>query len=84
MLFRDELAVKLAKFNFWLNPDAVRSIIETIDAIPATIEGNRDVLAWLRGERSWYDEDEKRHRHVRLIDFETASVNSFYVSWSGR
>jgi len=81
MLFRDELAVKLAKFNFWLNPDAVRSIIETIDAIPATIEGNRDVLAWLRGERSWYDEDEKRHRHVRLIDFETASVNSFYVSW---
>ena len=81
MLFRDELAAKLAKFNFWLNPDAVRSIIETIDAIPATIEGNRDVLAWLRGERSWYDEDEKRHRHVRLIDFEKASVNSFYVSW---
>jgi type I restriction enzyme R subunit len=81
MLFRDELAVKLAKFNSWLNPDAVRSIIETIDAIPATIEGNRDVLAWLRGERSWYDEEEKRHRHVKLIDFETASVNSFYVSW---
>ena len=81
MLFRDELASKLAKFNSWLKPDAVRSIIETIDAIPATIEGNRDVLAWLRGEKSWYDEEEKRHRHVKLIDFETASVNSFYVSW---
>jgi type I restriction enzyme R subunit len=81
MLFRDELAVKLAKFNSWLKPDAVRSIIETIDAIPATIEGNRDVLAWLRGEKSWYDEEEKRHRHVKLIDFETASVNSFYISW---
>ena len=81
MLFRDELAVKLPKFNSWLKPDAVRSIIETIDAIPATIEGNRDVLAWLRGERSWYDEEEKRHRHVKLIDFETASANSFYVSW---
>jgi type I restriction enzyme R subunit len=81
MLFRDELAAKLAKFNSWLKPDAVRSIIETIDAIPATIEGNRDVLAWLRGERSWYDEDEKRHRHVKLIDFETPSANSFYVSW---
>jgi type I restriction enzyme R subunit len=81
MLFRDELAAKLAKFNSWLKPDAVRSIIETIDAIPATIEGNRDVLAWLRGEKSWYDEEEKRHRHVKLIDFETASVNSFYVSW---
>ena len=81
MLFRDELAAKLAKFNPWLKPDAVRSIIETIDAIPATIEGNRDVLAWLRGEKSWYDEEEKRHRHVKLIDFETSSVNSFYVSW---
>ena len=81
MLFRDELAAKLAKFNSWLKPDAVRSIIETIDAIPATIEGNRDVLAWLRGERSWYDEEEKRHRHVKLIDFETPSANSFYVSW---
>jgi type I restriction enzyme R subunit len=81
MLFRDELAAKLAQFNSWLKPDAVRSIIETIDAIPATIEGNRDVLAWLRGERSWYDEEEKRHRHVALIRFESPSGNTFHVTW---
>jgi type I restriction enzyme, R subunit len=81
MLFRDELAAKLAEFNPWLKPDAVRSIIETIDAIPATIEGNRDVLAWLRGEKSWYDEDEKRHRHVTLIHFETPGDNTFDVTW---
>lgn len=81
MLFSDELAAKLAEFNAWLKPDAVRSIIETIDAIPATIEGNRDVLAWLRGEKSWYDEDEKRHRHVTLIHFEKPSDNTFYVTW---
>lgn len=81
MLFRDELSAKLTQFNSWLKPDAVRSIIETLDAIPATIEGNRDVLAWLRGERSWYDEDEKRHRHVKFIDFETPSNNMFNVSW---
>jgi type I restriction enzyme R subunit len=81
MLFRDELAAKLTQFNQWLKPDAVRSIIETIDAIPATIEGNRDVLSWLRGERSWYDEEEKRHRHVTLIDFETPSANTYHITW---
>jgi type I restriction enzyme R subunit len=81
MLFRDELAAKLAEFNPWMKPDAVRSVIETIDAIPATIEGNRDVLAWLRGERSWYDEEEKRHRHVTLIRFEAPGYNTFHVTW---
>ena len=81
MLFRDELAAKLAKFNPWLTPDAARSVMETIDAIPATIEGNRDVLAWLRGEKSWYDEEEKRHRHVTLINFETPSDNAFHITW---
>jgi type I restriction enzyme, R subunit len=57
-LLRDELEDRLAEFNPWLAEDAIRSIIETLDAIPATIEGNRDMLSWLRGARSWYDENE--------------------------
>ena len=81
MLFRDELEAKLAEFNPWLSADAVRSIIETLDALPPTIEGNRELLGWLRGERGWYDENEKRHRRVRLIDFETAANNVFHVTW---
>ena len=81
MLLRDELEAKLAEFNSWLNADAIRSIIETLEAVPATIEGNREILAWLRGERGWYDEAEKRHRGVRLIDFERADANVFHVSW---
>lgn len=81
MLLRDELEAKLAEFNPWLSADAVRSIIETLDAIPATIEGNREILAWLRGERGWYDENDKRHRRVQLIDFENTSRNVFHVSW---
>ena len=40
MIFRDELAAKLRAFNPWLTSDAVRSIIETIDAIPPTMEGS--------------------------------------------
>jgi type I restriction enzyme R subunit len=81
MILRDELTAKLAGLNPWLNADSVRSIIETIEALPATIEGNRQVLAWLRGERSWYDENEKRQRPVKLIDFENREANTFHVTW---
>ena len=81
MLLRDELEAKLAEFNPWLSADAVRSIIETLDAIPATVDGNREMLMWLRGERGWYDETEKRHRRVQLIDFDDTNANVFHVSW---
>lgn len=80
-LFREVLEAKLAAFNPWLTPDAVRSIVETLDALPATIEGNREVLAWLRGERQWVDEAEKRHRRVQFVDFERADENALHVTW---
>lgn len=79
--FRDVLEAKLAAFNSWMSADAVRSVMETLDALPATIEGNRELLAWLRGERQWYDEAEKRHRPVIVIDFEHVADNVFHVTW---
>ena len=79
--FRDVLEAKLAAFNPWMSFDAVRSVVETLDALPATIEGNRELLAWLRGERSWFDEQEKRYRRVHLIDFEHVGANTFHVTW---
>jgi len=79
--FRDVLEAKLAAFNSWLTADAVRSIVETLDAMPASIEGNRKLLSWLRGERAWYDEAEKRHRAVTLIDFGHPAENVFHVTW---
>lgn len=81
MLLRDTLAAKLRQFNAWLKPDSIRSIIETLDAIPPTIEGNREMLAWMRRERSWHDEDEKRQRPVKLIAFDNSSANDYHVSW---
>ena len=38
MMFRDELEEALAKFNPWMTPDAVRQVIEKLEAIPPTIE----------------------------------------------
>ena len=81
MLLRGELEAKLRRFNAWLTADAVRQIVEKLEALPPTIEGNREMLAWMRGERQWSDEGEKRHRRVRLIDFETPAANALQVTW---
>lgn len=81
MVFRDDLEAKLLDFNSWLTDDQARAIVDTIEALPSTIEGNRDVLAWIRGERQWYDEVEKRHRPVQVVDFDNPSSNSFVVTW---
>jgi len=80
MLLRDELEAVLAKFNPWMMADAIRQVVEKLEALPLTIEGNRDMLAWLRGERQWYDEAEKRHRPVQLINFEQPGENVFHVT----
>jgi type I restriction enzyme, R subunit len=81
---RGTLINKLAAFNAWLGDDGVRGVLDALEALPPTIEGNRELLSWLRGERAWYDENEKRHRHVTVIDFEDASQNALHVSWEWR
>ena len=81
MLFRGKLEAALGRFNPWLSDDAIRGVVERLEALPPTIEGNREMLAWLRGERQWYDEAEQRHRPVMLIDFETPGANVLQVTW---
>ena len=81
MFLRGELLGKLRQFNAWLTADAARAIVERLEAIPASIDGNRELLAWMRGERKWYDEGEKRHRAVVLIDFTPGADNELHVSW---
>ena len=84
LLFRGVLEEALDRFNPWMTDDAVRSVVENILALPSTIEGNRQMLAWLQGERQWYDEIKRRHRQVRLIDFEDTSANVLHVTWELR
>jgi type I restriction enzyme R subunit len=81
MLLHDELEAKLAEFNSWMTADAIRQVVERLEAIPPTVDGNREMLSWLKGERQWYDEEEKRHRPVQLIDFENPGANVFHVTW---
>ena len=84
LLFRGVLEGELRRFNSWVTDDAVRSVVENLQALPSTIEGNRHMLAWLRGERQWYDEAEQRHRQVRLVDFDDPGANVLDVTWEWR
>ncbi len=68
-----------------LNPgivtvENVDQAISKIENVRNNIEGNAEVLAWFRGERSVYVENEKRERNVTLIDFEHPANNVFHVT----
>ncbi len=84
MLFRGVLEGTLRRFNRWMSDDAIRSVIEELQALRPTIEGNREMLSWMRGERSRYDEAERRRRRVVLIDFEDTGANALHVTWEWR
>jgi len=64
-----------------MTDDSSHAVIERLEALPPTIEGNREMLACLRGERQWYDEAEQRSRPVQLVDFAEPSNNTFHVTW---
>ena len=52
MFLLDDLTERLISLNPGLvTRENVRSIIDRLEALPATIEGNREMLAWMRGER---------------------------------
>jgi type I restriction enzyme R subunit len=64
--------------------DTVDGVIGRIEGVRTTIEGNAEVLAWLRGERTVHVERERRQRNVTVIDFTHAAHNRFQVTeeWS--
>jgi type I restriction enzyme R subunit len=68
-----------------LNPvvvDATRAadILRRLRLLRPTIDGNRDALAWLRGENSVFVPEQNRERNVRLIDFADPGANVFHVT----
>jgi type I restriction enzyme R subunit len=68
-----------------LNPgvvDAERAsdVMRRLGLLTPTIEGNRDALAWLRGEGSVFVAEEGRERNVRLVDFARPDNNIFQVT----
>src|SRR3989442_1510066 len=58
-----------------LNPgvvtaEAADQIIGRLESVRTSIEGNAEILSWLRCERSVFVQAEKRQRNVTVIDFD--------------
>jgi type I restriction enzyme R subunit len=88
LFFYDELEAALLRLNPGVvAPADVPGIVQRLESLPNTVEGNREVLEWLRGNRTIFVEAEKRQRNVRLLDFSDASGanavsnNVFQVTW---
>jgi hypothetical protein len=58
----------------------VGEIISAIEAVKNNIEGNAEILSWMRGEKSIFDEKEKRRRNIAIIDFDRPNRNTFQVT----
>ena len=80
-LFYRVLEEKLLELNQGLvSRENVDDIIHRIEAVRNNIEGNAEILSWLRGEQAIYDENEKRRRNVTVVDFDNAKRNLFQVT----
>src|SRR5438552_14894781 len=65
MLFYQVLRNKLVEFNPGvITPANVDEVVNRIESARTTIEGNAEVLAWIRGERTVFVESEKRQRNI--------------------
>lgn len=81
VFYEDVLAEALVRLNPGVvTPVRALDIVRTLKRLPATIEGNREALAWLRGERSVYVDEDKQERTVRLVAFDDLEANVFHVT----
>ena len=82
LFFYADLEQALMRLNPGLvTTENVQAVIQRMESVPNTIEGNHEILQWLRGSRTIYDEKEKRHRNVTLIDSKDLSRNIYHVTY---
>lgn len=63
-----------------LDKESVKEVVRQLTLIKPSLEGNKEALEWLRGEKSVFVPDEKRERNVRVIDYENPQNNIFQVT----
>ncbi len=82
-LFYSVLREKLITLNPGVvTVESVDGIVAAIESARNSIEGNAEVLAWIRGERTVYVTAERRHRNVIVVDFDPGRTgqNVFHVT----
>lgn len=87
LFFYDELEDALLRLNPGLvGCEQVQAVVGRMEGVRPTIEGNREILRWLRGEHTLHDEAEHRERNVVVVDFTNPDRNRYHVTieWTSR
>ena len=80
-LLRQDLKDKLLALNPGVvTPESADQIITKLETARTNIEGNAEVLSWIRGERTVHVATEKRDRNVTVIDFGNPASNTYQVT----
>jgi type I restriction enzyme R subunit len=79
LFFGDVLAAQLRRLNPRLTFDP-QTITRQLENVRAGIEGNHDILLYLRGQKSIYDPARKRELNLTLIDFDNPDANLYHVT----
>ena len=81
LFFYDLLKEQLVKLNPGIVDEAkADGIIKDLENVRSSIEGNSDVLRYLKGQMSVHHERERREINIKLIDFENIANNRFHVT----
>ena len=65
-----------------INSEKANEIIKRLENVKSSIEGNQEILQYLKGEKSVYYERDKRELNIRFIDFDNDNIknNQFHVT----
>ncbi|MDO9465359.1 MAG: HsdR family type I site-specific deoxyribonuclease [bacterium] len=65
-----------------INSEKANEIIKRMGNVKSSIEGNQEILQYLKGEKSVYYERDKRELNIRFIDFNNDNIenNQFHVT----
>ncbi|MFH0832005.1 MAG: type I restriction endonuclease, partial [archaeon] len=81
LFFYDILKEKLISLNkSIINNDKAKEIIKKLENVKSSIEGNQEILQYLKGEKSVYSDKDKRELNIRFIDFDDLENNEFHVT----
>ncbi|MEZ5106797.1 MAG: HsdR family type I site-specific deoxyribonuclease [Draconibacterium sp.] len=77
--FTDTLFEKVKEFNPKFK-DSKTDLLRLLDLPLPTIQGNRDFLFYLQGEKTFFSKEENREFNLILIDYENPANNIFEVT----
>lgn len=84
LFFTETLVERLIALNSaFMTPELAQEVLRRLRLAHPSIQGNRELMRWMRGEMSIFVPAESRERNVRLIDFENVANNRFHstIEW---